>query len=217
LTDKDQPHAIRRAVIADDHAIVRGATRQIMNELPAVDVVAEAADGIEAIAAVKKHRPDLLVLDTAMLLARGVEVFADARRWSPETRVALLTGFNAAGVLADWLDAGVDGLLLKSDPPEQMKACFESWLGGSNFVSKEVAVLLKAAGPRPDLTHREREVLTLIASGNANTAIADRLSISPKTVEKHRASLMAKLQVHSVAELLVYALKEGLLDEHRQL
>ncbi|MBI1211228.1 MAG: response regulator [Alphaproteobacteria bacterium] len=208
---------MRRVVVADDHAIVRNATRQILLELPSVEVAAEASNGIEAIAAVKKYRPELLVLDAAMPLARGIEVFADARRWSPTTKVALLTGFNAAGVLADWLDAGVDGLLLKSDPPEEMKACFEALFGGANFVSKEVAAILQAAGPRPDLTHREREVLTLIASGHANAAIGERLSISAKTVEKHRASLMAKLQVHSVAELLTYALKEGLLDEHRQL
>jgi DNA-binding NarL/FixJ family response regulator len=212
-----QQRGLRRAVVADDHAIVRRATCQILAELPAMEVVAEAGNGIEAIAAVKKYQPDLLVLDAAMPLARGVEVFADARRWSPETKVALLTGFTAAGVLADWLSAGVDGLLLKSDPPEEMKACFEALLSGANFVSAEVASILKNAGPRPDLTHREREVLALIATGNANTAIADRLAISPKTVEKHRASLMSKLQVHSVAELLVYALKEGLLDEHRQL
>lgn len=212
-----QQRGLRRAVVADDHAIVRRATCQILAELPAMEVVAEAGNGIEAIAAVKKHQPDLLVLDAAMPLARGVEVFADARRWSPETKVALLTGFTAAGVLGDWLSAGVDGLLLKSDPPEEMRACFEALLSGANFVSAEVAAILKNAGPRPDLTHREREVLALIATGNANTAIADRLAISPKTVEKHRASLMSKLQVHSVAELLVYALKEGLLDEHRQL
>lgn len=208
---------MRRVVVADDHAIVRSATRQILADLPAVDVVAEAGNGIEAIAAVKKHHPHLLVLDAAMPLARGVEVFADARRWSPDTKVALLTGFNAPGVLADWLSAGVDGLLLKSDPPEELRACFEALLSGANFVSSAVAAALKGVGPRPDLTHREREVLALIATGNANAAIADRLAISPKTVEKHRASLMAKLQVHSVAELLVYALKEGLLDEHRQL
>jgi DNA-binding NarL/FixJ family response regulator len=217
MPHNDQPHGMRRAVVADDHAIVRRATCQILSEVPRLEVVAEAANGIEAIAAVKKHRPDLLVLDAAMPLARGIEVFADTRRWSPETKVALLTGFNSAGVLADWLNAGVDGLLLKSDPPEELKACFDALLGGANFVSAEVAAILKAAGPRPDLTHREREVLALIASGNANAAIADRLAISAKTVEKHRASLMAKLQVHSVAELLVYALKEGLLDEHRQL
>ena len=84
-------------------------------------------------------------------------------------------------------------------------------------MAPDVSAILEGAEPRPDLTPREREVLALIASGHANVGIGKRLSISPKTVEKHRASLMMKLDVHSIAELLVYALKEGLLDEHKQL
>lgn len=206
-----------RAVIADDHAVVRLAVRQILGEMGGVEIAAEVADGLAAIAAVKTHQPDLLVLDAAMPRAGGIEVFADARRWSPSTKVALLTGFTATGVLSDWLAAGVDGLLLKTSPPEEMKACFQALLNGGGFVAADVAALLEEAGPRPDLTAREREVLALVASGHGNVAIADRLSISRKTVEKHRASLMAKLDVHTVAELLVYALKEGLLDSHSQL
>ncbi|MCP5060220.1 MAG: response regulator transcription factor [bacterium] len=205
------------AVLADDHGIVRAATRQILAELGNIEIVEEAEDGLAAIAAIRTHEPDLLVLDAAMPLARGIEVFAEVRRWSPNTRVALLTGFTSVGVLSDWLNAGVDGLLLKSSPPEEMRRCFQALLAGSRFVASDVSEILEGAAPRPDLTPREREVLALIASGHANVGIGKRLSISPKTVEKHRASLMMKLDVHSIAELLVYALKEGLLDEHRQL
>lgn len=207
----------RSAIIADDHEIVRAALRGILNEIHDLDVVAEADNGIETIALVKAHRPSLLLLDAAMPLARGVEVFADAKRWSPETRVAVVTGFTSTAMLADWMAAGIDGLFLKSCPPEEMKRGFETILAGGQFVAQAVSEKLAEAATGADITAREREVLSLIASGEQNARIAERLSISPKTVEKHRASLMAKLGVNSVAGLLVHALREGLLDEYRQL
>ena len=205
------------AIVADDHAIVRQGTIQILATIGNVDVVAEADNGLLAIAAVKKHKPHLLVLDAAMPMARGIEVFSDVRRWSPDTRVILLTGFTSLSLLSDWLDAGVDGLLLKSCQPDEMRTGFKVVLGGGNYIAESVRDMLETAVAPTGLTPREREILSLIATGHANIAIGERLSISPKTVEKHRASLMAKLGVHSVAELMVYALREGLLDEHKQL
>ena len=206
----------RSAVIADDHAIVRQATRQILAEIPNMNVAAEAANGLEAIAAVKKLTPDLLVLDAAMPLARGIEVFTEVRRWSPETRIVLLTGFTSSSLLSDWLAAGVDGMLLKSAQPSEMRLGFEAVLEGAGFISEGVREILKSVTPL-DLSAREREVLALIATGHTNANISKKLCISVKTVEKHRASLMSKVGVHSVAELMVYALREGLLDEHKQL
>ncbi len=208
---------IRTAVIADDHAIVRQGTLQILTSIDNVEIVAEADNGLSAIAAVKKHEPDLLVLDAAMPMARGIEVYSEARRWTPQTRIVLLTGFTSLSLLADWLDAGVDGVLLKSCSPDELRRGFITVLEGGSYVAKSVQDKLGAAIAPSGLTAREHEVLSLIATGHANRAIAERLSISPKTVEKHRGSLMAKLGVHSVAELMVYALREGLLDEHKQL
>jgi DNA-binding NarL/FixJ family response regulator len=207
----------RQAIIADDHAIVRMAMKDIISGIADLELVAEADNGVETIALVKLHRPDLLLLDAAMPLARGVEVFADAKRWSPETRVAVVTGFTSTGMLSDWLAAGVDGLFLKSCPPEEMKGGFETILAGGKYVSEAVEKKIAEAHAGPELTAREREVLALVASGEQNARIAERLCISPKTVEKHRASLMAKLGVNSVSALLVHALREGLLDEYRQL
>lgn len=217
MRSEPDPSRPRTAVIADDHAVVRQGVAQVLNSLPQVEITGEAADGLAAIAMVKKLKPDLLVLDAALPLARGIEVFAEVRRWSPGTRVALLTGFTSAGLLSDWLDAGVDGVFLKSCPPEELRTGFSAMLARANYVAAAVRAALQETAPPASLTAREREVLSLIASGHANSAIADRLCVSPKTVEKHRASLMAKLGVHSVAELLVYALREGLLDEHKQL
>ena len=208
---------IRRVVIADDHAIVRQGTIKILTSIDDLKIVAEADNGLSAIAAVKKHAPELLVLDAAMPMARGVEVFAEARRWHPETAVVLLTGFTSLTLLSDWLDAGVDGLLLKSCDPEELRQGFLTVLEGSQYIAKSIREALEASVHKVSLTSREREILALIATGNVNQAIAERLSISVKTVEKHRASLMGKLKVHSVAELMVYALREGLLDEHKQL
>lgn len=208
---------LRTAIIADDHAIVRQGTCQILGSIEGVKVVAQADNGLSAIAEVKKHQPHLLVLDAAMPMARGIEVYSEVRRWSPDTRVVLLTGFTSLSLLSDWLDAGVDGLLLKSCSPEKMEEAFRIVLGGGNYIAKAVRDMLESAITPRNLTPREREILSLISTGHSNVAIAGRLSISPKTVEKHRGSLMAKLGVHSVAELMVYALREGLLDEHKQL
>ncbi len=207
----------KTVIVADDHEIIRSAVVSILASIPDVDIVAEAEDGISAIAQVRIHSPDLLVTDAAMPLARGIEVFAETQRWSPTTRTVLLTGFTSVNLLSDWLEAGIDGLLLKTSASSEMKTCFETVLGGGKFVSVLVQDILDSKTTPASLTNREREVLALIAQGYSNVMIGDRLSISPKTVEKHRGSLMAKLGVNSVSQLMVYALREGLLDEHRQL
>ncbi|MEM6828321.1 MAG: response regulator transcription factor [Pseudomonadota bacterium] len=207
----------KRAIIADDHAIVRQSLSGILADIGNVEIVAEASNGIETIALVKEHSPDLLLLDAAMPLARGIQVYGEARRWSPKTRVIVITGFTSVSMLADWLSAGVDGLFLKSADPGEMRRGFLHVLAGGKFVAEEVSERLAAEPQREELTDREREVLDLIAAGHQNNAIGEKLFISPKTVEKHRASLMAKLGVNSVSALLTYALREGLLDEHKQL
>ncbi|MEM9086578.1 MAG: response regulator transcription factor [Pseudomonadota bacterium] len=207
----------KRAIIADDHAIVRQSLSGILADIGNIEIVAEASNGIETIALVKEHSPELLLLDAAMPLARGIQVYGEARRWSPDTRVIVITGFTSVSMLADWLSAGVDGLFLKSADPEEMRRGFLHVLAGGKFVAEEVSERLAAEPQREELTDREREVLDLIAAGHQNNAIGEKLFISPKTVEKHRASLMAKLGVNSVSALLTYALREGLLDEHKQL
>lgn len=207
----------KRAIIADDHAIVRQSLSGILADIGNIEIVAEASNGIETIALVKEHSPELLLLDAAMPLARGIQVYGEARRWSPDTRVIVITGFTSVSMLADWLSAGVDGLFLKSADPEEMRRGFLHVLAGGKFVAEEVSERLAAEPQREELTDREREVLDLIAAGQQNNAIGEKLFISPKTVEKHRASLMAKLGVNSVSALLTYALREGLLDEHKQL
>jgi len=162
-------------------------------------------------------RPNLLTLDAGMPLARGMQVYGEVRRWSPETRIAVVTGFTAAGHLSDWIAADVDGLFLKTCPPEEMAHGFSVVLNGGGYVSKATLSILEGADETENLTGRERQILHLIAEGLTNKEIGERLSVSSKTIDNHRTRLMAKLGVHSVAQLLAYALKEGLLDQSRQL
>lgn len=204
------------AVIADDHAIVREGVAQVLASIEGVSVVGQADNGLTAIALVRKHHPDLLVLDSGMPHARGIEVYLEARRCSPETRTILFTGFTSLTLLSDWLDAGVNGLLLKTCEPEEMKEAFTAVLNGAPYVADNIVQMLKQATQVPSLSPREREVLSLIAAGHSNSSLSDRLHISTKTAEKHRASLMKKLGVHSVSELMVYALRRGLLEDEKQ-
>lgn len=209
--------ATAKVVIADDHALVRSGLKGILMQMDAVEVVGEAENGLEAIAMAKDLRPDLILLDSGMPLSRGMEAYGEIRRWSPETKIAVVTGFNAAGTLADWIAAGVEGLFLKTSPPEEMAQGFRLILDGEGYVAKEVLQRLERSEDVKELSARERQILHLIAEGCSNAAIGERLSISAKTVDNHRTRLMAKLGVHSVAQLLAYALKEGLLDSSAQL
>lgn len=205
-------HADQRTiVIADDHMLVRQALQSVLAKIPHTQVMGEANDGLEAIALCKELTPDLLVLDSDMPLAKGMEVYVEARRWSPDTRICLVTGVTARGHLAEWIAAGVDGIAFKSCPTKDIQTCFSLILeGGSNF-TPAVLRIMNSLVERPNITLRERQVLHLLAEGNTNAEIADRLSISPKTVDKHRTSMMSKLGVHSMARLIAYALREGLL------
>ena len=169
-----------RVVIADDHPLVRNALRDILSEIHGVEIAAEAENGVEAIALVKTQKPTLLTLDSGMPLASGMEVYGEVRRWSPDSRIAVVTGFTAGGQLADWVAAGVDGLFLKTCPPEEIRDGFALLLNGGTYYSKAVMATLEGAPDRPKLSVRERQVLHMIAEGRTNAEIAEQLSIARK-------------------------------------
>lgn len=210
-------HGVYTVVIADDHDIVRDGLRDSLAEAGATDetqyeVVAEAGNGLEAIAQVKAHRPDLLFLDVSMPLANGLEVLADLKRWSPATRIVVFTGISSSGLLAGLVESGVDGLFSKGVATANLIAQLPLILAGGRFVAPELADQISRGQVSLGLTDRERQTLNMIIAGKSNREMAELLCISAKTVDKHRTSLMGKLGVHSVAELMALALREGLID-----
>lgn len=213
----DTTTAAVRVVVADDHEIVRTALRQMLQEAQQshglrFDLVAEAVNGLEAIAAVKAERPELLLLDLAMPLAGGVEIIHDVRRWHPPIRIVGLTGVTAGGLLANAVEMGVDALISKTSSMDVLLDRLPLILGGGRFIDPELATLIEQGQQAANLTDRERQILNMVVAGKSNKEIAALLNISPKTVDKHRSSMMQKLDVHSVAQLMARALKDGLID-----
>ena len=203
------------ALIADDHAILRSGIREVLQQLGIFDILDEACDGLEAIAKVRRHRPDLLMLDVAMPYAQGIGVYNEVRRWSPETKVVVFTGMTARGLLGELVRSGVDGLFMKNESAELLTDALPLIMHGAKVIPSPVLELLDDA-PALALTGREKQVLSLIAMGNSNREIAEKLGVSFKTIDQHRTNLMRKLDVHSTAQLLAYALREGYLDPAQQ-
>ncbi len=206
-----------RAVIADDHEIVREGLKAALEKPGVVEergilVVAEASNGIETLAAAKEHQPDLLLLDITMPMSGGAEVFTDIRRWSPETKVVIFSSVEAGGVLGMLIDAGVDGMFAKGGSNAALYEKLPLILRGGRYIAPECLALVEAGGQRVALTPREQQTLQMIVSGRTTKEIAETQGISPRTAEKHRASLMNKLEVRSVAELMARALKDGLIE-----
>ena len=204
-------------VLADDHQIVRDGLRISLEKpgvvnLQGLEVVAEADNGFKAIAEAKTHRPHLLILDIAMPMAGGAEVLVDIRRWSPNTAIVVLTGISAPGLISSLLESGVEGMFSKGAPLDELYQKLPLILRGGRYIADEFESILTSHLGTLQLTERERQTLNMIVAGKSNKEMAELLSISPKTVDKHRTSLMNKLGVHSVAELMSLALKEGLID-----
>jgi DNA-binding NarL/FixJ family response regulator len=210
------PSRVITVVVADDHEIVRSALKQQLRDQSAdtgyqYEVIAEAANGIEAIASVKRHKPELLFLDISMPLASGAEIILDIRRWSDETRIIVFTGVTSSGVLANIVELGLHGLFSKGDDLSLVFNKLPLILNGGRFIAPVFLQAIESQSAVDNLTERERQVLTMVVSGKSNKEIAQLLNISAKTVDKHRSSFMAKLKVHSLAQLLALAVEEGLI------
>lgn len=204
-------------VIADDHKIVRDALRATLARSKQDDsldftIVAEASNGLETLTSVKSLKPDLLFLDIAMPLASGAEILSDLIQWSPDTKILVFTGVVAPGLLAGVLQTGAHGIFAKTADPSIILQQIPLILNGGHYVAPELVESIEQANTTPDMTNRERQTLSMVVSGKTNKEIARVLNISPKTVDKHRTSLMRKLDVHSTAELLARAVQDGLFD-----
>jgi len=210
-------NATVQVVIADDHAIVRNGMRQLLCATAPVDIVAEAENGVEAIAMVKTHQPDLLFLDLAMPYVGGLELLDEIRSWSPATRIAVFTGISTAGVVSELIQAGVEGIVFKSCTTDEIAAAVKDLLEGKVHHCPEALKLARTGGALYELTTRERQVLHGIVGGSSNLEMAGVFNISPKTVDNHRTNVMRKLDVHSESDLIRVAMREGLIPAEGQL
>ena len=205
------------AVIADDHAIIRDALKSSLRDEDAlqgqqIEVLETVDNGIDAIVAIRKHRPDLLMLDVTMPHAGGTEVLLEARRWSPETRVVIFTGIEARGKIAELVEIGADGVFCKADDMGEVTRALPRILEGGRIVCSRFTRMLEDGADIEPLTDRERQVLSQVVAGHTNREIGEALGISVKTVDRHRTSVMGKTGSRNAAELIAYALREGLID-----
>ena len=211
-----------RILLADDHTVVRQGLRKVLEERPDWEVVAEAGDGREAVRLAEQHKPDVAILDVAMPLLNGIEATRQITKRLPQTRVLVLSMHADEAYVAQMLQAGATGYLLKdSADVDLLKAVGEAARGKSFFSPAIARVMLddyvrqladKGVTDRYDsLSEREREIFQLIAEAKTNTEIAALLNVSPSTVETHRAHIMEKLDLHSAAEIVLYAVRRGVI------
>ena len=206
-----------RVLLADDHTLVRAGVRRILEAQPGFEVVGEVADGATALAALEKTRPDVLVLDLSMPGMDGFELLQKARAAAPGVKRLVLSMHKDPEYVARAVREGADGYLLKDSAVQDLVSAIEAVRAGRTFHSPEVQRSLSEivrgapASPLDELTTREREVLKGIAEGLSSKDIASRFDISTRTVETHRANLMRKLAVRSVAQLVRLAIREGLV------
>jgi two-component system response regulator NreC len=210
-----------RILLADDHTLVRAGVRRILDAQPGMMVVGEVADGEAALAFIRENPVDVLVLDLTMPGTDGFAVLRHVKSEPPPMKVLVLTMHSNAEYVARAVQEGADGYLLKDSAVHDLVAAIEAVQAGRAYysppVQRELTELLRAhsAPPRPmdALTDREREVLRLVATGLSTKEIASKLDISTRTVETHRANLMRKLNLKSVALLTQFAIREGLVQE----
>ena len=211
-----------RLLLADDHTVVRQWLRKVLEDRPEWEVVAEAGDGREAVRLAETHKPDVAIVDVAMPLLNGIETTRQISRKSPTTRVLVLSMHADEAYVTQILQAGATGYLLKDSADVDLIQAVAAVAKGTSFFSPAIARVMlddyvqklaeKGVTDRYEsLSEREREIFQLIAEGKANKEIAALLSISPSTVETHRARIMEKLDLHSAAEIVLYAVRRGVI------
>jgi DNA-binding NarL/FixJ family response regulator len=212
-----------RIALAEDHTILREGLRALLSADPDFEIIGEAADGREAVRIVEKQIPDLILMDLSMPRMTGMDAIREIKKRYPQTKIIALTVHKTEEYLRTTLKAGADGYVLKDATHDELVMAIESVLKGKTYLSPGVSGKViegylegKERQVPPStlglLSQREREVLKLIAEGYKNKEIATDLCISLKTVEKHRANLMKKLDLHNAAALTAYAIEQGLVE-----
>jgi two-component system, NarL family, response regulator NreC len=211
-----------RILLADDHTLVRQGIRKVLEERPDWSVVAEASDGREAVRLAEQHTPDVAILDVAMPLLNGIEATRQITKRVPATRVLVLSMHSDEAYVTQILAAGATGYLLKDSADTDLMQAITAVSAGKSFFSPAIARLMLDDYVRQlaergivdryeSLSEREREIFQLIAEGHTNKEIASLLCVSPSTVETHRGHIMEKLDLHSTAEIVLYAVRRGVI------
>jgi DNA-binding NarL/FixJ family response regulator len=215
-----------RIFLADDHSIVRDGLRLILDDIPEYELVGESGDGKETLELVEKLKPDITVLDISMPTMNGIDVARNLRKYVPETNIIILSRHDNELYVKQLLEYGVKGYVLKDDAGDDLIRAVEEVSKGNIYLSPKLTTYFVQdyihsgktvsnavrESPFSKLSAREREVLKLIAEGNSSKDIASILRISPKTVKVHRTNIMNNLDIHNVAELVTYAIKNGLVE-----
>jgi len=208
-----------RVILADDHVLVRHGLKRILEENENLEINGEVGDGLELLSLLNKVNPDMVILDVSMPNLRGIEAIPEIHRVQPNVKVLILTMHNEEEYLYQAISAGADGYLLKEDAEKELFSAIENIRNGRVYVSPGLADqsmqnwvrMRRGEDSTYDpqlLTVRQREILKLIAEGKSNKEIGDLLFISVRTVERHRANIMSKLNIRKTAELVQYALKK---------
>jgi DNA-binding NarL/FixJ family response regulator len=214
----------KKVVIAEDHQLFREGLKAMLAARDDLEVVGEAQDGLEAIRCVKQSSPDLLLLDLSMPRLSGISVMKDVKSQFPAVRILALTIHESDQYVLEAFEAGADGYCIKDASRQELIVAINSVLEGKKYISPGIADYvmegylegrkrLKTRTSWDSITQREREVLKLLAEGYMNKDIGELLNISVKTVEKHRANIMNKLDLHNASALTAYAIERGLVTK----
>jgi DNA-binding NarL/FixJ family response regulator len=203
-----------RVILADDHDLVRSGIKALLSMVEGVDVIAEARDGRELITLVESLNPDIVMTDISMPGMDGITAISEIHGKHPEVRLLVLSMYDTVDFVKRAVASGACGYLMKDAPPFELEQAVRSVMATGSYFSPAIAQrLLQPSEPTVDdeLTHRQVEILKLIAQGRASKEIAYELGLSPKTVDVHRARIMERLHLNDIASLTLYAVRKGLI------
>lgn len=203
-----------RIVLADDHDLVRSGIKALLSMVDGVEVIAEARDGEELVSLVDSLQPDVVMTDISMPNMDGITAIAQIHARHPQVRMLVLSMYDTVDFVKRAVTNGACGYLMKDAPPFELEQAVRSVMATGSYFSPAIAQrLLQPSEPTADdeLTHRQVEILRLIAQGRASKEIAFELGLSPKTVDVHRARIMERLQLNDIASLTRYAVRKGLV------
>ena len=201
-----------RVLLVEDHTVVRQGLRALLGASADLEVVGEAADGVEAVRLTTELKPDVVVMDLSLPELHGTEAIKRIRQGGSDTKIVVLSMHSSPAVVQRAREAGCHGYVVKGADVSELARAIRGALVGQPYYSSEVVDAASASNPIDRLSGREREVLQLIAEGNTNKAIATKLGISVHTVNAHRVSLMSKLDLHDAQGLTRFAIRHGLVD-----